>query len=392
MATTARRVKHSKQKFAVKKAFPVTEGCKSIETERQYKWHFERFKKWLPLREVAVENDDDLLHIGRETIEHETIQYMKYLKSLKLSRSTIAIAIAAIAHFCKVNNIWLNKERLSQFLPEDENYHEDREYRRDEIEKLLRESDPRFRTVFLLLASTGMRIGAIPELQIGDLIAWPLPTDDPKPQKVYQIWVYNRSKRHRYYTFCTPECTTAIDEYLAFRKKNTKEDISQKSHPLIREQFPLFNKRIDASIPKSITKSSLQHLVASIVKHAGLDTTADERMLTHGFRKFCMTMMIKARINSEVRTYLIGHKLSRGLLKQYDKSSEQDRLFEWSKAINYLTIETDSFHLQRELRVYRDEYAKRIQGLESQIAIMQRKMNDRQRKRMGLNDGISVVE
>jgi hypothetical protein len=37
------------------------------------------------------------------------------------------------------------------------------------------------------------------------------------------IWVYSRSKANRYYTFCTPECTAAIDAYLDYRKSFGEE-------------------------------------------------------------------------------------------------------------------------------------------------------------------------
>ena len=131
------------------------------------------------------------------------------------------------------------------FVPPDEDHKENRAYTRKEIEKLIKESDSRYRVLFLLMAN-GMRIGALPDLQIGDLTAYPLPLKETNAkakekeelQKVYQIWVYNRSKKGRYYTFVTPETTQAIDDYLKFRKEQG-EDITKETSPLIRDQFSL---------------------------------------------------------------------------------------------------------------------------------------------------------
>jgi integrase len=160
-------------------------------------------------------------------------------------------------------------------VPEDENLHQDREYTRSEIQRLLKESDPRLRVVFLLLAN-GLRIGAISELKIGDLHLWPLPTDAPVPQKVYLLFVY-AGTRSEYYTFLTPECIEAIDDNKDFRKKNAHEDIDNDlDSPLIRGQFPLYNKRHDddddVAIPKKMSKSSLQKTIQRKLKQAGLDT------------------------------------------------------------------------------------------------------------------------
>ena len=67
--------------------------------------------------------------------------------------------------------------------------------------------------MILLMVSTGMRIGALHELRIGDLLPIEL---NEFGLLLFKIQVYGRSrKNHRYYTFCTPECATAINDYLA---------------------------------------------------------------------------------------------------------------------------------------------------------------------------------
>ena len=78
------------------------------------------------------------------------------------------------------------------------------------IFKLLTKADERMRVVILLLASTGMRIGAIPNLKLKHL-------SKVENYNLYQITVYENTK-DEYYSFCSPECTTAIDSYSIQRK------------------------------------------------------------------------------------------------------------------------------------------------------------------------------
>jgi integrase len=60
--------------------------------------------------------------------------------------------------------------KVKMELPPDESLHRDRPYTVDEIRKMLSVCPrPRERVIILLLTSTGMRIGAIHNLKIGDI-------------------------------------------------------------------------------------------------------------------------------------------------------------------------------------------------------------------------------
>ena len=129
----------------------------------------------------------------------------------KLTHNSIKTITTSVFHFFEMNDVLVNRHKVSKFIPLDENNTEDRAYTHEEIQKVLAVSDERLKVVVLLMASTGMRVGALPDIQVGDLTR----NDE---YNLYKIVVYGRSKRDRYYTFCTPECTTYIDVYLAYRK------------------------------------------------------------------------------------------------------------------------------------------------------------------------------
>lgn len=73
----------------------------------------------------------------------------------------------------------------------------DRAYTHEEIHTLLDIADERFRTIILILASTGIRIGALSLLKLKHL-------QDSK------LTVYENTKEE-YITFITPECQKAVD-------------------------------------------------------------------------------------------------------------------------------------------------------------------------------------
>ena len=112
-----------------------------------------------------------------------------------------------------MNDVVLNWKNLKKFIKCDKTNNsingKDRGYEHIEIQKILEFSDQRLKTAFLVLASTGIRIGALQTVRIGDL---------ERIDNLYKIIVY-RGDKEEYFTFTTPECAKAIDTYLDFRKK-----------------------------------------------------------------------------------------------------------------------------------------------------------------------------
>jgi hypothetical protein len=65
-------------------------------------------------------------------------------------------------------------------------------------------------------------------------------------------------------------------------------------------------------------------------------------MESHGLRKFCITQMKNAKVDFNDREYLVDHKHSRGLDVNYDRTTEEDRLQEYLKAMDLLTISPEN--------------------------------------------------
>jgi integrase len=238
-----------------------------------------------------------------------------------------------------------SRKKFKRFLPPDESTYEDRPYTTEEIQRILDKCyDERSRVIILLMVSTGMRIGAIHTLQIGDLTTGTLP-GPAQDTELYKIQVYARSKHDKYYTFCTPETKLAIDSYLVGYRKRFGEDITNKRSPLIREQFNVDDK-IRIHSPRFLSKRMIVHLVEQALKRSGVKTS--EVMRSHGFRKHYVTQSIKAKVDYNAREYLVGHRLPRDD-PSYDRTSDEDRLSEYAKVIDLLTISPEN-KLRKEVR------------------------------------------
>ena len=123
-----------------------------------------------------------------------------------------------------------------------------------------------------------------------------------------------------------------VDSYLDYRKRFG--DPLRKNDPLIRQDFDIYD-LIRAATPLPLKHTGIVDAMKELIKRSGFSTKS-EVMRSHGFRKFTITQMIKAKVDYTTREYLVGPKHSRGLDVHYDRSSEEDRLSEYLKAVSLL--------------------------------------------------------
>lgn len=256
-----------------RRIYIVTDGLRSKQTALVYKSAFNGFIRYLQGVDLKI-----LLDYRMDVIESKFISYLEYLRDVrKLSYSTILTHYSAIFHFFDMNSIGLNWRKIKKFLPSEdsENYRGDRPYSIEEVRRILDRCDIRERVIVLLMASTGMRVGAIPGLRISDI-------RKIEEFNLYLVNVYANSRKGRYYVFTTPECAGAIDDYLAYRKRLGEE--IKDSSPLIRNHISVDNP-FTAKTPRSIGIRAIQLIIEDLKKEAGVALQRGQVMRTHGFRK-----------------------------------------------------------------------------------------------------------
>lgn len=131
----------------------------SKETRKSYMLLLKKYREFVAKEDIFFKSNPRL-------IEQKIIQSILHLKQQGKSYAAIRIYLAAVKSFYKINDIFLNDSKISKFLPERKRVRKDRAYNYKEISKLLEIADERMRVVILLLASTGIRIGSLPELRL----------------------------------------------------------------------------------------------------------------------------------------------------------------------------------------------------------------------------------
>jgi integrase len=350
---------HKQEQEHLQRIYDVTEGLKSDRIKQAYLLAFEHF-----LKTTAKGNDRRaLLDTKQNVIESKIIDHINFLKDVqRLSYSSIQVHLMGIFHFFEINDFNLNTKKIKRFMPEDESDHyaRDRPYSVTEIEQILSKCDLRCRVAVLLMTSSGLRIGGLRELQIGDI-------KKIDEFNLHIIWVYNRSRKDRYYTFCSPECSAVIDEYLLYRQK-CGEQLKDKS-PLIRDNFDIDNP-FTAQAPNFISRRGMFLLFEEALNRAKVNPIVPGQKkravaCSHGFRKFFITQCDKAHLDYTTWKYLAGHKLPR-IDASYIRTTEEDRLAEYIKAVPLLTISPEH-RLKTRIQQLESQQTEEIDRLKAQL-------------------------
>lgn len=160
------------------------------------------------------------------------------LRKSGVSYGTTQFPISPIFTFYQLNDIVLNRKKVSRYLGEYKRIVRDEAYTTEQIHTALQTADIRMRMIILILSSTGARIGSLPGLVLGNLRKLP-------NYGIYRT-VFYQDTNIEYYTFTTREAAqTGVDNYLLYRQrcgeKFTFNEKTQKwepyDSPLIRLSF-----------------------------------------------------------------------------------------------------------------------------------------------------------
>lgn len=272
-------------------------------------------------------------------------QFLTSLQAKRLSPGSMANYRHALKHFYDMNDIALNWKKINKFarLEQDDGLvQKDRAYSHQEIQQMLAQSTERDRAIILLLASSGIRVGAIKSLCIRHLTRI-------DQYDLYQLLIYPGHK-DEYITFCTPEAAKAIESYLSYRKR-CGEKLADTS-PVFRTDFyaaDLFKVR---NRIKPLSTEGVSLAVSNLLHKAGLLPATTEAVKrhevqrNHGFRKFANTQMVQADLKGAAKEMLLGHSI--GMDDKYYRPTAQQLLDEYLKAIDLLTI-NDEHRLRRKV-------------------------------------------
>ena len=345
-------------------------------TRREYKRNLAYFMTFCKITDY-----EEMKLFSPSLLEGLIRDYVIHLRHERnLSPATVSSYLAPIAHFYEMNDVTVKWKKLKKFKAKHYNIIEDRPYTREQIKTLVDAAPVRDKCIILIMCSAGLRKGAIQDLRIRDLAKI-------AKYQLYRINVYKK-EQESYTTFCTPECTRLIDQYLDWRQR-----LGETLNP----NSPLFRTEFDTVTQINRPKPVLTNTVAFMI-HKLLDTTGvrapneikrlTELMQTHGFRKFFKTTCINAGMNPLYSEYVMGHRS--GLTKSYFKPTDMELLEGNDKTQGYVAAIND-LTINEECRLHKkiDELTKK----KNEIEIMEIKHNKEiQAMRDQMNQIISMIQ
>jgi hypothetical protein len=262
----------------------------------------------------------------------------------EITPGTLGNLVKAIKLFCEISDIEIPWKKITRGLPRIREAANDRAPTIEETRKLIEYPDRRIKSIILVMASSGIRIGA------WDYLKWKhvTPIKNEKGQMIAAKIIVYAGDVEEYYSFITPETYNCLREWMDFRA-SFGENITPDSW-LMRDLWQITNsdrgkKNGLATYPKKLKSRGVKSIIERALHEQRLRTTLPagvrrhEWKGAHGFRKFYKTRaeQVMKPINVEIT---MGHNI--GISSSYYKPTEKEVLEDYQKAVDLLTVNDDN--------------------------------------------------
>ncbi|MBL7002123.1 MAG: site-specific integrase [Nitrosopumilus sp.] len=303
-------------------------------TKKNYLYWLDRY-----MEDNKFTSYDELASQTPEKIQTDIENYVMNLKRMRSTKAMVSATVYSLFHFFAMNRVILNEKIIKKLLPEQELKVGGAAYSTEDIRKIILAIDdtkikkhkrwyyrkPLSKALVLTLASSGMRLGAIPDLQYQDLE----PIED-----TYSIRVYART-RHEYITFITPEARLALDDYLTKLKLKPDTCFFGLNYDALRLSLYRLVKKAKVS---TVTVHELTRLDKEWNPHIKNPRHRLDIPTVHGMRKRWNTILKSdSTINTALIEMMLGHTAIR-LDEAYLKPTRETLFNEYKKGITALTV------------------------------------------------------
>ena len=107
--------------------YDVIDGIASPASKIQYRFGFDKFIEYIQI------SKEKLLQKNSKELQAIIIDYIKHLTTKRMKPGSIKLRVAIILHFFDMNDVLLNKRKITRFIPQDEDHNEDECYTHQEI-------------------------------------------------------------------------------------------------------------------------------------------------------------------------------------------------------------------------------------------------------------------
>jgi integrase len=295
-----------------------------------------------------------LIFKAKSDIKWLTNNLIKYLhlhknrvENKEITGSTLRNYIKPLRLLCEQTDLEIPWKKIMRGMPRGRRYANDRAPTLEEIQRLTEYPDRRIKPIIYTMASSGIRLGA------WDYLKWEHISKIEKEGKVIaaKILVY-AGENEEYYSFITPEAWESLNEWMNYRE-GCGENVSEVSW-LMRNLWNVTTPKGKGIVtqPRKLKSSGIKRLIERALWAQGIRKTLVENkrrhffQADHGMRKWFKTRCKIAGMKSINIETLMGHSL--GISDSYYRATETEILENYSKAIDFLTIE-DENRLQRKV-------------------------------------------
>ena len=234
-----------------------------------------------------------------------------------------------IKKWLQLNEVEMNWQKIqAEILPGEEVVVSDRMPTKEELRQLLNMGGLRDRAMTLILTSSGLRIGTLASLNLGDI-----ELNEDIPRIVVKRKPGRKVSRRMkgFATFITPEAKTVLLQYIRHRESSGEK---------ITEASPIITSDRQEELGNFLNSSYLSNHWRRLLKRAHLATKNGgpwHDIHLHTLRKYFETQCINAGVKTAYREFWMGH-IGRYLEESYFRGEVETHIEEYRKAIPYLNI------------------------------------------------------
>lgn len=254
---------------------------------------------------MNIENLDEFVEkIKSQTIDSNQVHkdFIINLANRNLAPKTVGAWSASLRKFLVSNDIEV--KGLTQIKIY--NVHEDVLPSKDDLKKILSNCSLRTKSIILLLASSGLRVGELRNLKLSDMDL----NSEPALIRIKGMTAKERKPRM---TFISNEAKQVLQAYLDHRKNN--------GHQLV-EDSHIFTTHGGVQM----SYQNLQFILNNVFKKVSKKEGKRYGLHAHSLRKFFKTQLISSGVPGPIVDKLSGH--ARYLAREYELYTD-DQLKEW---------------------------------------------------------------
>lgn len=342
------------------------------ESKRQYPKRLQVFFNFLGLRGDIYEQSISFVKRYKEQdgeeLERQLIMFAGFQKERvekkEISPSTAPNYFKAVKLYLESNRMGRNVswKFVSKAMPRGFSFADDRAPTLEEIQKLLEFPDRRIKPLVLILVSSGIRIGAFEELRWKHIT--PIHDKETNEITAAKIVVYP-GDREQYYSYLTPECYHALEEWMDYRS-SCGEQINKES--FVMRDIWQYDDKVGIARPKPLNSFAITRLLnrawqsQKIRPKLEKGSKRHEFKTAHGFRKYFKTQMEQARVPSIKVELLLGHSL--GVTDSYARFSEEQMLQDYLIGADYVTVNQTVVLINKSLKKQEETIQKSLKEME----------------------------